>query len=150
MKNLLFVIILLTSCLSSYSRVNWELQVGGMYREVYDAYSIEDGDYSRGARVEALARLLLQIPVSKKVPVFIETGLGWHVKPVLAVEDGIKFPGDKVPIGHGLIEDTNGDFLALPLKCGYKLQLNEKIHSILPQDRMSPRLSRRSSSAKDL
>lgn len=126
MKKLLLVITILTICLSAHSKVNWELQVGGMYREVYRAEYIEHGDYSKGGRIEVLARLLLQIPVSKKVPFFIETGLGWHEKPVFAVAEGIKFPDDKDYISSRDIDEKNGDFLMLPLKCGYKLKLNEK------------------------
>ena len=75
--------------------VNWLFQVGGMYMKQYGAegkfFNYETGEREKGKSFEATAGLYLQIPVSKSVPVYIETGLGYRNKLVLSQAKGFKF-----------------------------------------------------------
>lgn len=113
--------------------VNWLFQVGGMYMKQYGAegkfFNYETGEREKGKSFEATAGLYLQIPVSKSVPVYIETGLGYRNKLVLSQAKGFKFKPslieeDWLP-DEGDLDYYRGNIIEIPVKAGYALALNE-------------------------
>lgn len=121
------------------AEVNWVFQVGGWYANQYGGrdgvsfnYDYQDGQrrlvYDKNGNLTLAVGMYLQINLSKKMPLFLETGLGYRNKPILSVEEGYKFdPSDK-----SLMEDPNsytwgfgGNLIEIPVKAGYRLKLND-------------------------
>lgn len=103
--------------INAAAQVNWQFQIGGMYSKKYG----ESLSEKRGS-VELSGAILLQIPVKQQF--FIETGLGWRNKLVLSQAEDYKFDPDNS--NYKDFEGYIANFLELPIKAGYKLQLNEK------------------------
>lgn len=103
--------------INAAAQVNWQFQIGGMYSKKYG----ESLSEKRGS-VELSGAILLQIPVKQQF--FIETGLGWRNKLVLSQAEDCKFDPDNS--NYKDFEGYIANFLELPIKAGYKLQLNEK------------------------
>lgn len=103
--------------INAAAQVNWQFQIGGMYSKKYG----ESLSEKRGS-VESSGAILLQIPVKQQF--FIETGLGWRNKLVLSQAEDCKFDPDNS--NYKDFEGYIANFLELPIKAGYKLQLNEK------------------------
>mgnify|MGYP004508922199 CR=1 FL=1 len=104
--------------INATAQVNWQFQIGGMYSKKYGL----DGLGEKSGSEELSGAILLQIPVKQQF--FIETGLGWRHKLVLCQAEGCKFD----PNNHNYngFDSDFAEFLELPIKAGYKLQLNEK------------------------
>lgn len=159
LASLFFFFIL--SILPANAQVNWLIQVEGMYMKQFGA----DGTKIRrnpdnealfegrnGPSYEVGAGIYLQVPVSKSLPIFIETGLGYRNKFVFQVEKGYKFNkqeimSDVYEYDHGVYNDGwyeynfseishaichgkygipyRGNYLELPIKCGYQLKIND-------------------------
>ncbi len=107
--------------------VNWVFQFGGMYKE---SDSFIYWDPQEPQTYEIIGGLHLQIPVSPRVPLFIETGLDYRYKNGIFEQlDNFKLNPDKDDWynAHDYLNFVeNGSFLEVPLKVGYKLSLNEK------------------------
>lgn len=108
---------MLTS-INAAAQVNWQFQIGGMYSKKYGMYSLDE----KSGSGELSGTILLQIPVKQQF--FIETGLGWRHKLVLCQAEDCKFDPDNY--NYKDFDSDFADFLELPIKAGYKLQLNEK------------------------
>ncbi len=105
--------------INAAAQVNWQFQIGGMYSKKYGMYGDLDEKSGSG---ELSGAILLQIPVKQHF--FIETGLGWRHKLVLCQAEDCKFDPDNY--NYKDFDSDFADFLELPIKAGYKLQLNEK------------------------
>ena len=104
--------------INAAAQVNWRSQIGGMYSKKYGMYSLDE----KSGSGELSGAILLQIPVKQQF--FIETGLGWRHKLVLCQAEDCKFDPDNY--NYKDFDSDFADFLELPIKAGYKLQLNEK------------------------
>ncbi len=145
-KILLFAIVVLASS-SVFGQVTWYLQAGGMWgsngidkENIFswgkDVIMRDDDWNSRYCEeinkgYEIAAGLYMQIPV-KADRLFIDTGLGWRMKGVVSVRDCYlpesepmyEYPFD----GNCKILNYQGriNFLELPIRFGYQLNLNKK------------------------
>lgn len=104
--------------INATAQVNWQFQIGGMYSKKYGMYSLDE----KSGCGELSGAILLQIPVKQQF--FIETGLGWRRKLVLCQAEDCKFDPDNY--NYKDFDSDFADFIELPIKAGYKLQLNEK------------------------
>lgn len=104
--------------INAAAQVNWQFQIGGMYSKKYGIGGLGE----KSGCVELSGAILLQIPVKQQF--FIETGLGWRRKLVLSQAEDCKFDPDNY--NYKDFDSDFADFLELPIKAGYKLQLNEK------------------------
>ncbi len=105
---------MLTS-INAAAQVNWQFQIGGMYSKKYGMYSLDE----KSGSGELSGTILLQIPVKQQF--FIETGLGWRHKLVLCQAEDCKFDPDNY--NYKDFDSDFADFLELPIKAGYKLQV---------------------------
>lgn len=145
-KILLFAIVVLASS-SASGQVTWYLQTGGIWGSNHldkenifswgkDVIMSDDDWNSRYCEeinkgYEIAAGLYMQIPV-KSDRMFIDTGLGWRRKGVVSVRDYYltkSEPLREYPLyGDCKILNYQGkiNFLELPIRFGYQLNLNKK------------------------
>lgn len=122
------VMMMMTSIVSS-AAVNWQLQVGGMMMNQYGSESDQENFYSlleKKSHIEWKAGILIQIPLSSNIPLFIESGLSFRSKNVISQKDGFHFhPTDISEEDYYNMMSYQGYSLELPVKAGWKLKLNE-------------------------
>lgn len=130
--------------MSAYSQVTWYLQAGGIWGS---GEMNKGGSYIAGESTimnedmwdesyhkeinsgyEVAAGLYMQIPI-KTNRMFIDTGLGWRMKNVVSLRD-FYVPEDPkyAEFGNYKILNYQGrkNFLELPVRFGYQLNLNKK------------------------
>jgi len=142
-KFLLLAVAVLASA-SASGQVTWYLQTGGIWGsgEMNNESSYFAGDHSImhedywnesyrqdiKSGYEVAAGLYMQIPV-KANRMFIDTGLGWRMKNVVSLRD-FYVPEDPKYAEYGNYKILNYqgrmNFLELPVRFGYQLNLNEK------------------------
>jgi len=111
--------------LGSSAEVNWLFQFGGMPTKQYGAADIfEHEALAKGNSYELTGGIFLQIPLSSKTPLFLETGLGYRNKLVLSQAEGYKFDAEFWSFDN--LDAYRGHIVELPVKAGYNLKLNEK------------------------
>lgn len=141
-RNLLLLIVFLIGIAHIHAEINWVFQVGGMYKKQYggdwqmfNAGYDDDGNpcLLKDNNFEVETGLFMQIPVSSRIPIFIETGIGYRNKLVISQEKDYKFDpknysgrfyGDEVELNNAC--NYRGNFIEIAIKAGYKLALNEK------------------------
>lgn len=129
----MFIVLAIVS-LESSAAVNWLIQVGGMYMKQYGAEGTfyDENGPAKGSSFEAMGGIFLQIPLTSKLPIFLETGLDYRNKLLLSQAEGCKFRAEEFydtrwtdapeqNIYHG-----RDHIIELPVKAGYNLKLNEK------------------------
>lgn len=113
--------------LLALSEVNWVFQIGGMYKKSESFYYWQPQETKT---YEVIGGLHLQIPVSSRVPLFLETGLDYRYKyGIFEQLNDFKLNPDKddwYDVQNELNFVDNGSFLEIPIRLGYKLSLNEK------------------------
>lgn len=140
LKTLIIIFCIAAGAEPASAEVSWLIQGGGMYRKQYGTGKIWDyndnGDEVpvKGNAGEGLIGLYLRIPVSKRIPMYIETGLGYRTKVVISQAEGYKFePIDLTSSKPSVYDNFDyyyGNFIELPVKVGYELPLKGK-NSIL-------------------
>lgn len=148
MKRIKCFILLIAAVLattSAYGQVTWYLEAGGIWGSsdmnkeyphyttgsgtfISDEYWNENYKQTLTSGYEISAGLYIQIPL-KGHQMFLDTGLGWKSKNVISVRDanlnynnvGLDFEDHKFIDYQGRI-----NFLELPLRFGYQLNLNAK------------------------
>lgn len=134
--------IVIMAIFDASAQLTWNIQVGGIWGKENEGY--ETGDYTRmsirewdeedyGRKsihngYEVSAGLYMQIPI-KTNSMFIDTGLGWKLKNVVSVRDFVihENPDYGDWGAHKLLNfQGNMNFLELPVRFGYQLNLNEK------------------------
>lgn len=143
-KKLLLLAVVVIASQSVSSQVTWYLQTGGIWGsgEMNKDGSYHGGDYgiihedfwnegyskNINSGYEVSAGLFMQIPV-KVNRMFIDTGIGWRMKNVVSSRD-FYVPEDPkyAEFGNYKILNYQGrmNFLELPVRFGYQLNLNEK------------------------
>lgn len=143
-KKLLLLAVAVLASASAFGKVTWYLQAGGIWGsgEMYKNSSYSAGDhaiihedswnesYSKDINkgYEVAVGLYMQIPM-KVNRMFIDTGLGWRMNNVVSSRD-FYVPEDPKYMEYGNYKILNYqgrmNFLELPVRFGYQLNLNEK------------------------
>lgn len=120
---------MLLTVLPLEAQVNWQFQLGGMFMKQYgggEGLNYTNGVVEKNNNLEGKAALLLQIPMSHRLPVFLETGLAFRTKIAISQEEGYKFDPKNFYYGdNGRVDCYRADGLEIPVKFGWKLRLNE-------------------------
>lgn len=113
--------------LSAMSEVTWTLFGGGMYLKQRGASGANSGSPTdKTPSWDIIGGLYLQVPVTSKVPIYIETGLNYRNMLMATVRDGYDLIKDSEGTYSENYSIFHGNFIELPLKAGYNLKLNDK------------------------
>lgn len=127
-QGVVFVVVLLIA-LPAVGQVNWQFQLGGMFMKQYgggEGLNYTDGVVDKNNNLEGKAALLLQIPMSHRLPIFLETGLSFRSKIAISQEEGFKLDPKNFYYGdRDKAYSYRADALEIPVKAGWKLRLNE-------------------------
>lgn len=125
----LMLVAMLMVALQANAEVYWHFQVGGMYGKRYggsDGFTYSDGEVEQKNNYELKGAILLQIPLSQRLPLSLETGLAYRSKITLSQEKGFKFdPKGFDPYDESKVECYRGNIIEIPVRALWQLSLNE-------------------------
>ncbi len=142
-KFLMSGVIIIMAIFDASAQLTWNIQAGGIWGKENDDYfkpgdhtimSIREWNEEEYGRksihngYEVSAGLYMQIPIKPNL-MFIDTGLGWKLKNVVSIRDYVIHENPHYGDwgSHKLLNfQGNMNFLELPVRFVYQLNLNEK------------------------
>ncbi|MBD5225923.1 MAG: hypothetical protein HDS68_08210 [Bacteroidales bacterium] len=125
----LMLVVMLMAALQANAEVYWHFQLGGMYTKQYggsDDLTYSDGELDKKGNYELKAAVLLQIPLTRRIPLSIETGLAYRSKITLSQEKGFKFnPDSYYPGDDSQIYSYRGNIIEIPVRALWRQMFNE-------------------------